>query len=303
MHAALDAFPETPTAARTVYSVLVLRFCATSVFLFLILSSAHATPARDSAVDASRAAQLEGRWLWNGDIVSQTYSIDQTGMHPPVRFALPLDGGLLLAGCWNGVFLFDGTRWSPVPDIPRARSWLRRRDGRLLIASGGSIYEMKRDAHGAYEHLPVRALANIETVFDYMTELSDGRLAVLYGKGVMIEQPDGTVKSFPLGTWTRGLVRIDSGVYLTVNNSDYHLCQLDPVAGTVRDIEDSLREILGPRHVVELLPRDAATCWVITLDGGTYIFDGASLAPAPWQRGGSTAPFVPTSILRRSDGS
>jgi signal transduction histidine kinase/CheY-like chemotaxis protein len=280
----------------------MLRSKPILVSVLVMFGTAGAKEGMDSNLETIHAVERAKDWLRNGDIVSQTYSIDEAGMRGPVRFALTLDDGMLLAGCWNGAFLFDGSQWSQVPDIPRARSWLRRRDGRLLIGAAGAIYEMKRDAQGAYAHLPVKNLANIETVFDYMTELSDGRLAVLYGKGVMIEQADGSMKSFPLGTWTRGLVHIESGIYLTVNNHDYHLCQLDPATGAVRDVEERFREILGSRHIVELLPRDAGTCWVITMDGHTYVFDGTSLTPAPWQKTGSCVLIVPTCILQQKDG-
>jgi signal transduction histidine kinase/CheY-like chemotaxis protein len=278
------------------------RSAALLVFFLLAISSAGANEGADSRVKPVSAAERSTAWLANGEMVSQTYSLDETGMHGPIRFALPLDDGLLLAGCWSGVYLFDGTHWSPISGIPKARSWLKRSNGSLLIGSGGSIYEVKRGSRGAYECVPVQSPGNIETVFDFMTELSDGRLAVLYGKGVMIEQPDGSMKSFPLGTWTRGLVRIKSGMFLTVNNQDYHLCQLDPVTGAVRDVEDRFREILGPQHIVNLLPRDGDSCWVITLDGHTYVFNGTSLTPAPWQAAGDVDLFVPTSILRQKDG-
>ena len=242
-------------------------------------------------------------WLRNGDIVSQSYSIEDTEMQGPVRFSVMLDDGLLATGCWNGLFLFDGRRWSPVPDIPKARSWLRLHDGRMLIGSGGAIYEMRQNSIGAFEHLPVRNVAAIETVIDYMAELPDGRLAALYGKGVMIEQADGTMKSYPLGTWSRGLVSIRAGAFLTVNTDDYHLCRLDTATGRALDIEERFRETLGRRHIVEILPRDGDSCWAITLDGHTYWFDGEKMEPAPWQRGAEPALFVPTSILNLKDGS
>jgi signal transduction histidine kinase len=270
----------------------MLRVAAVLLSLLLTLGSLDAE-------DASQGNQQA--WMRFGSFVTQVYSIPQSGFASTLTFVSQLPDGDLLVGSTNGAYLYDGSRWSQIPDVPMAFSLLETPRDEILIGSGGTIFELRKGAVGAYEAKHRLDVGGVENRVFSMAEENSGGLLGCIGRGLFYEGAHSRVRVVSPASGTQGIASIRSGVFFAINEHGFHLARLNNAQEPV-DVEENFREQLGGEHVVDVEPKDPSSCWAIASDGRTFSFDGHTLHPAPWHAANPVLRIVPSCIVKLDEG-
>ena len=270
----------------------MLRSAAVLLSLLLTLGSLDAKDAEPGNQQA---------WLRFGTFVTQVYSIPQSGFASTLTFVSQLPDGDLLVGSTNGAYLYDGSRWSQIPDVPMAFSLLKTRRDKILIGSGGTIFELRKGAVGAYEAKHRLDVGGVENRVLSMDEENSGGLLGCIGRGLFYGGAHSRMRVVSPASGTQGIASIKSGVFFAINEHGFHLARLNSAKEPV-DVEENFHAQLGGEHVVDIKSKDPSSCWAITSDGRTFSFDGQTLQPAPWHAANPVLRIVPSCIVKLDEG-
>lgn len=223
---------------------------------------------------ASAQSDIEKLLTW-GLPRSEIYFGNQTGISGDIKHITNLPGGEVAFLTTVGVFVFDGTNWSQLPELNWTTNSLTLSETEMAVSHshGVSIYEI--DGKGGYSHRSITPPDKYDfniTPIESMAQ-ARGYLFGLTGSDLISVAPDGDISHHQLPNWATSCFAIEDELYLTGGTSDL-LNRWDWKTQRLVNATSLLDRAGIYEWIVANIPRKNGGVWLLTIENKIIGFDG-----------------------------
>ncbi|MDQ8187273.1 HAMP domain-containing sensor histidine kinase [Pelagicoccus sp. SDUM812002] len=223
---------------------------------------------------SSEAANLIARY---GSPSSQNFYANESGVRGTVTSIATLPTGELAVLTINGLFVFDGTNWGKIEEIPWSTDLKISPSGETTLSTSRGFYQVHPNSTGSFtperlagENYDSFALPALEHV-----AFAKGHTFGLAGNRLIAISPEGELNRYELENWAGGLFTIGDELYL-LGGTQTGLNRWDWQNQSLVNSSQQLTAAGNYDWMLKSVPRAKGGVWLLSETYAVIGYDGTS---------------------------